>query len=256
MEEVAETSPKPEGQGAASAALLHLVPQRKFALPPVADDRSMATLPRSRPVGSLSPDPASPLSAGSQRRHHEILPANRKYRSWIDLGQRALDGSGKLPRRTEMRSPRPGHTRKEDGLGRARKRSYRAMTRAPPGSTLSRPDGQRSCESQASPTPDDSDPPARRPDTGPDGDFLGGRRSSWDRPELVESARPSRRGRLDGGAPVGNRHPGPDPAAHLDSEPPGRRRIGPRRIHRRLSSLPHCPSRHRPGPGRGAAIVR
>ena len=202
MEEVAETSPKPEGQGAASAALLHLVPQRKFALPPVADDRSMATLPRSRPVGSPSPDPASPLSAGSQRRHRELLPANRKYRSWIDQGQRALAGSGKLPRRTEMRdcSPRPGQTRKEDGPGRARKRSYRSMTRAPPGSTRSRPDGHRSCESQASPTPDDSGLPARRPDTGPDGDFLGGRRSSWDRPELVESARhittwSSRRGR-------------------------------------------------------------
>ena len=56
---------------------------------------------------------------------------------------------------------------------------------------------------------------------------------SWLNPHVT-----SRRGRLDGGAPVGNRHP------------------GPRRIPRRLSSLPHCHSRHRPGPGRGTAIVQ
>ena len=105
MEEVAETSPKPEGQGAASAALLHLVPQRKFALPPVSDDRSAATLPRSWLGNSLSPAYRIPLSAGSRRRHNESLPANRKNRQWTDRRKRALIGSRKLSRRGTKGSP-------------------------------------------------------------------------------------------------------------------------------------------------------
>ena len=127
MEEATESNPKPErkGEGAASAARPHLVPQRNFEFPPVSDNRSVATLPRSWLGNSLSPAYRIPLSAGSRRRHNESLPANRKNRQWTDRRKRALVGSRKLSRRGTKGSPaRPGLFRREEDHGwAARNRS-------------------------------------------------------------------------------------------------------------------------------------
>ena len=55
--------PKPEEEGATSAAMSQLVPQRRFDLPPLSDDRSVDTLLRSRPRLGLGPAYRIPLSA-------------------------------------------------------------------------------------------------------------------------------------------------------------------------------------------------
>ena len=65
MTEDSKLIPKPEEEGATSAAMSQLVPQRRFDLPPLSNDRSADTLLRSRPrLGScLSPAYRIPLSA-------------------------------------------------------------------------------------------------------------------------------------------------------------------------------------------------
>ena len=154
MEEVTEIIPK--GEGAASAALSHLVPQRRLYLPPVSDNRSMATMPRSWPGSSLSPAYRIPLSAGSRRRHDESLPAIRKIDPGPTGGSEPPKAQGSFPVMERRGTFPPAPAKPEErtapgrrgsaatGLPRPRRPTYRPKGRSRDGAARGgrRPLGQ------------------------------------------------------------------------------------------------------------------